>query len=464
MKNNPKQPPHKTVTLSILLILSLFNYSYNCPPKCHKCKTANTCLECKNGYGLVNSTCIQCSIQNCSNCDDNYSDCKECALYHFRVSEEGGSIHQCQACGFGCSKCETNKKCLNCSTMFTQDALQMHRCVIDAEKLFFMASSFFCSLSILICLAFYLSPGREKPKIKKIVRIVSRKSMNSLNSPRSGTSICGEIVIPKKKILESKTPNHRSKKNIKFPTFNSQAGDLQVRKHKKKNKKRGRGSSSKKIIVEDQISRSRLGDSIEVEVLDSPTLKHVKRKKEVQHNKSKHNVRDEELNRRGNEGVNHKPITLINLGPKTQGNRNVVRQKSYAQTPRARLYGGNSTPRSYSGFRKHRVERNQQKDVIAKPTEEHLNSSSSSSSSDSNSSSSSSSSNSKNPQNNESYFSSSSSSNSSSSSSSSSGESSEPFEIKFPEIQNGNQSKQTTDKNTIRAANNFGSLKQNKVS
>lgn len=100
--------------LLALIVLIQCTYSFGCAvDNCTTCITMNNyaCQTCDPGYSLVNQTCCESTLQNCSKCTVNTSSCDSCYNQSYCMLNSS-----CTVCSNYMSNCVT---CTNCSSCLT---------------------------------------------------------------------------------------------------------------------------------------------------------------------------------------------------------------------------------------------------------------------------------------------------------------------------------------------------------
>ena len=143
---------------------------------CAKCKNKDPsiCIECFNGFNLINDDCIQCTesqfynisskscqdcISNCKHCtsenlctvcNENYElkndkTCSECLNSQFYNQ----SLGICQNCPVGCSSCTSLDNCSHCKENYEHD--NFSSCIPCLASQFYSAKSKSCENCPILC-------------------------------------------------------------------------------------------------------------------------------------------------------------------------------------------------------------------------------------------------------------------------------------------------------------------------
>ena len=192
-KSTPNKPKRTSCTTSLLLALTLglliTESSQFCGDGCKKCK-GSTCLKCKEGFGLSETHCYECVIDNCKNCDGDQEGCIACNDYFFFDSSSGS----CNKCPIGCKNCDGINLCLSCGFTFS---LNKGICSLNYFSLFLVLIGFFSPIFCVWTCAFYTFVKTE-PTVDED----------------------GKIIIPRLKKQQSNRFNGKSMiMNNKFTNF-----------------------------------------------------------------------------------------------------------------------------------------------------------------------------------------------------------------------------------------------------
>ena len=100
-----------------------------CKSNCLKCIDENNldkCIQCFNGFGLIESKCNSCKDNNCKNCDNNLNECNECKKGYILANKK--CVEESEP---WCKKYNLNGECEEC---FGGAYLKNSKCIDCQDK------------------------------------------------------------------------------------------------------------------------------------------------------------------------------------------------------------------------------------------------------------------------------------------------------------------------------------------
>ncbi|KAL4512337.1 hypothetical protein ABPG72_005339 [Tetrahymena utriculariae] len=102
-----------------------------CSQNCSLCIDNTQCNKCQQGFTLINKQCVQCNVQQCSQCENSVQLCDQCSQSLYLNSNQLKCVSQCQAdeyldstlkmckkCHQNCKKCQSDSMCLECKSPY----------------------------------------------------------------------------------------------------------------------------------------------------------------------------------------------------------------------------------------------------------------------------------------------------------------------------------------------------------